>query len=127
MLREQAEHMDAPDRCSSLDKTSCTTGAVHTWLNGHIIAQLRACRGRPQHQVSSDITLNSAVIGRSPIRLRSAAIIVASRRRTMPPRVGLLIAPSRPKAARRLTTPLSSCDGTQRAAHRERFDPFGAN
>jgi hypothetical protein len=22
-----------------------------TWLNGHIIAQLRECRGRPQHQV----------------------------------------------------------------------------
>ena len=32
MLREQAEHMDAPDRCSSMPKTSCTAGAVHTWL-----------------------------------------------------------------------------------------------
>ena len=47
------EHMDAPDRCSSLHKTSCTTGAVHIWLDGHIIAQLRACRGRRQHQVNA--------------------------------------------------------------------------
>lgn len=26
MLREQAEHMDAPDRCSSLNKNSCAAG-----------------------------------------------------------------------------------------------------
>jgi hypothetical protein len=52
MLREQAEHMDAPDRCSSLHKNSCITGVVHTWLNDHIIAYLRGCRGRPPHHVS---------------------------------------------------------------------------
>ncbi|MFL0588443.1 hypothetical protein ACH0BU_17700, partial [Sphingomonas olei] len=48
-----AEHMDAPDRCSSLHKSSCTAGAVHTWLNDHIIAQLRWCRGRPTHHVNT--------------------------------------------------------------------------
>ena len=26
-----------------------------TWLNGHIIAQLRRCRGRPQHQVKGQV------------------------------------------------------------------------
>jgi transposase len=30
VLREQAEHMDAPDRCSSRRKNSCTAGVVHT-------------------------------------------------------------------------------------------------
>ena len=52
MLHEQAEHMDAPDRCSSPHESSCTAGVVHTWLNDHIIAQLRWCRGRPTHHVS---------------------------------------------------------------------------
>ena len=28
VLHEQAEHMDAPDRCSSLHKSSCTAGAA---------------------------------------------------------------------------------------------------
>jgi len=31
VLREQAEYMDAPDRCSSLNKSSCAAGVVHTW------------------------------------------------------------------------------------------------
>ncbi len=54
MLREQAEHMDAPDRCSSLNKSSCAAGVVHTWTyNGRIIAQLRWCRGRPRHHVTT--------------------------------------------------------------------------
>lgn len=45
VLREQAEHMDAPDRCSSLHKSSCATGVVHTWTyNDRSIAQLRWCR-----------------------------------------------------------------------------------
>ncbi|HTN61812.1 MAG TPA: DUF4010 domain-containing protein [Devosia sp.] len=45
--------MDAPDRCSSLNKSSCAAGVVHTWTyNGRIIAQLRWCRGRPRHHVS---------------------------------------------------------------------------
>jgi hypothetical protein len=39
-LREQAEHMDAPDRCSSLHESSCNARAIHPWLNDQIIAQL---------------------------------------------------------------------------------------
>ncbi len=31
VLREQAEHMDAPDWYSSLNKSSCAAGVVHTW------------------------------------------------------------------------------------------------
>jgi hypothetical protein len=30
--------MDAPDRCALPPEISCTAGAVHTWLNGQIIA-----------------------------------------------------------------------------------------
>ena len=33
VLREQAEHMDAPDRYSSPHKSSCVAGVVHTWAN----------------------------------------------------------------------------------------------
>ncbi len=40
VLREQAEHMDAPDRCSSLNKSSCAAGVVHTWR--HLPLFLRA-------------------------------------------------------------------------------------
>jgi hypothetical protein len=32
-MREQAEQMDAPDRCLSLNKGSCAAGFVHTWAN----------------------------------------------------------------------------------------------
>jgi len=44
--------MDAPDRCSSPHESSCTAGGGHTWLNDHIIVQLRCCRVRPTHFVS---------------------------------------------------------------------------
>ena len=40
-LREQAEHMDAPDRCSSLYESSCTAGAIHTWDRGKELADHR--------------------------------------------------------------------------------------
>jgi len=56
VLREQAEHMDAPDRCSSLYKSSCAAGGVHTWTyNDRSIAQLRWCRGRPRHHVTGHL------------------------------------------------------------------------
>ena len=69
MLHEQAEHMDAPDRCSSLNKSSCATGVVHTWtyngpslhsyaragvvhaITSKAIALFAKCTGRPTHTV----------------------------------------------------------------------------
>lgn len=53
VLLEQAEHMDAPDRCSSLHKRSCAAGGAHPWTyNGRTVTQLRSRRGRPRHHVS---------------------------------------------------------------------------
>ena len=53
MLREQAKHMDARDQCSSLNKSSCAAGVVHTsTYNSRIMPQLRWCRGRPRHHVN---------------------------------------------------------------------------
>jgi len=31
-LREQAAHMDAPNWYSSLNKSSCAAGVLHTWI-----------------------------------------------------------------------------------------------
>ena len=46
------EHMDTPDRCLSLQKSSCAWGGVHTWLNGQIIAHLAGAGA--VHSIRSD-------------------------------------------------------------------------
>jgi transposase len=42
-----------PTGAHAAAETSYIAGAVHTWLYGRIFAQLRRCRGRPPHHVTS--------------------------------------------------------------------------
>jgi len=87
VLREQAEHMDAPDRCSSLNKSSCAAGVVHTWTyNGRIIAQLRWSRGRPRHHVTGTgiaMTFASSRRNGAVARLNSAFLCSSNRRKRL--------------------------------------------